>query len=630
MDTIVSRRTALRTAGIAGLAAAALAGGIPGARAHADEQAGAYMPGTYTASADGFHGPVTLSFTVGANAIEAIDVVESNESLTAGKVAIERMSQKVLETQSLGIDTVAGATISSMAFLTIAENCMEQAGADLKALTAPLPKEVSSEPTELDVDVAVVGAGLAGLSAAVSAVENGASVVVLEKLGLIGGNAAFSLGTFMICQVEENEPYHINDEDDSLDAAMGRWMGSQDNSGVESMYPDPERLKDQLVQSMFTVDWIKQHGATCEFSSPYDDGHMSCAQVHVPSDTSEGTEAAKLLQLFQNIVLDEGAQLLINTPATELVVDGNAVVGVKADSPAGPITVHAKNVILATGGFAANEKLVNEKLPMLEGLFYIGARGADGSGIEMAEKIGAAPYEDAWINPCWPAPTNAFYFANHYATAFQYQNSPLDDVEEGTYFRLMLDRDGNRFMNEGAYYPLVMITMANYDGAPYWTLYNGLEGKALEIMESGIPTGTVFKGDTLEEVAEAAGISAENLKAAAAEYDKAVEQGDDKQFGKDVKYLTEPIGETGPFFLMQTVVSCSDTLGGIKTNLRRQALDADGNPIPGLYAIGSTSNKSCYNRMLFSGSALTFCATDGRIAGAAAAGVQDTLVYPLA
>lgn len=192
----------------------------------------------------------------------------------------------------------------------------------------------------------------------------------------------------------------------------------------------------------------------------------------------------------------------------------------------------------------------------------------------------------------------------------------------------MVDGDGNRFMDEAGHYALQNVTLSNHAKPPYWSLYNGLQYQALDIAESGLDTGTVVKGDTLEEVAKAAGVDPANLQAAVDEYNKAVVTGVDDEFEKPVEYLTKPIAE-GPYYMIQIVVSGSDTLGGVKTNFKREVIDADGNPLPGLYAVGSMQNKWYYNRMYFSGSSLTFGVTDGRIAGAAAAGVADPVAYPV-
>lgn len=129
----------------------------------------------------------------------------------------------------------------------------------------------------------------------------------------------------------------------------------------------------------------------------------------------------------------------------------------------------------------------------------------------------------------------------------------------------------------------------------------------------------MVKGSTIEEVAQTAGVDPVNLQKSVDAYNAAREAGEDGEFGKSAEYLDKPIGE-GPYYMIQIIPACSDTLGGVKTNSSRQVLREDGSVIEGLYAVGAMSNKYYYNQLYFSGSALTFSSTDGRIAGAPCGG----------
>ena len=627
----MSRRTLLAAAGALGVATLA-AGRLGVARAENAAPAGqALTPGTYTASATGFHGPVTLAVTVDENSVTSVEVVESTETYDAGRIALERLCAEIVEAQSLGIDAVAGATLTSVAFFQAAEDCLSQAGADLSAWEQSVEKTRSETAEKVEADVVVVGSGIAGWSAAVAASQRGAKVVVLEKLGLEGGNAKFSLGTFMICQVPENKEFHIRDEDDTLEDAIARWEDYQAESGVDSPYPDYDRVASNLVQTMYTVDWLKSLGAEFEYASNYKDGKMSMAQVAIPGDDSDSTPVSKLMGLYKRTAVANGAELRINTPATGLIVEDGKVVGVRADGPEGELEIRAKSVILASGGFGASQDLISEQMPEAGDVTYVGARGANGDGIAMAKEVGAAPYEDGWVLPTPICPANTFFLSNERSFMFEEINPMFDDADsDTTYHRLVVDRDGNRFMNEAGHYAQQNVTLANLAIGPYWALYDNLDAEKAEVMESGLNTETVFKADTVEDVAQAADLDPDALAASVAAYNEACVAGVDKDYEKPAEYLDKPVGETGPYYLMQVVVSASDTLGGIKTNERREVLDEGGKAIEGLYAVGSTQNKVCYNRMYFSGSSLTFCATDGRIAGAAATGAADPLAYPLA
>ena len=574
--------------------------------------------GTYKATADGFGGPIEIEVTIADDAITEINVLSSSETLGIGEAALSQLPGEVIAAQSIGIDGLAGATFTSNAFFKMMEDALTQAGADVDAWKQPVEAEITDEEQLYECDVVVVGAGLSGLTAAASAQREGANVVALEKLAVTGGSAKASLGSFMICEVPENEGYHVTDEADTLDAALERWATSQANSVRESPYPDEDRLKSQLVDTMITVDWLTSFGATFTPKSPIAERGMAMLQGDV-ADAPEGRAAAKILNLLKETFIDNGGTLLLETPATGLIIDDNgAVIGVEAQSKQGPVKVYADSVILATGGFSQNPEMTAEMIPELHDLFTIASIGNTGDGIRMAIEAGAAPFEDAWVNPCWPSPSAEFYAANNNALVFQYSNSPLADVSEPTYNRLMVDANGKRFMNEAAHYSLQTLKIA-YGDAPYYSIYSGLTGTAAEIAESGLVSGAVFKADSIAELAEQLGLDAATLEETVARYDEICAAGEDVDFGKDVAYLDHPVGETGPFYAIKVVPACSDTLGGVKTNDDRQVLKEDGSVLEGLFAVGACSNKYYYNQSYFSGSALTFSATDGRIAGACAA-----------
>ena len=194
------------------------------------------------------------------------------------------------------------------------------------------------------------------------------------------------------------------------------------------------------------------------------------------------------------------------------------------------------------------------------------------------------------------------------------------DFSESSYHRLMVDMSDSRFLNEAEHYALQNIEFVKNDANwPFWAVYDGLNETAAAVAEDGLQTGTVVKGDTLEEAAKAAGIDPEAFIATVEKYNAICAKGEDDEFGKPASYLDKPIGSEGPYYLVQMVNSGADTLGGVKTSDNREVLREDGSIIDGLYAVGAMTNKYYYNQLYFSGSSLTFCTIDGRIAGQHAA-----------
>ena len=575
-----------------------------------------FTAGTYTGEAQGNNGPVVVTVVFDENSITDIKVIDHIETAGISNPAIERIPAAILESQSLAVDVVSGATHTSEAIIAAVEDCTIQAGADIQALKGSIETESEDTPVrQLECDIVVAGGGLSGLCATAAAAEMGANVICVEKLAMTGGSAQGSLGAFACCQVPENAEYHVTKEDtyESLDKALDTWIGLQEVSGVDSLYPDKERLSKAMVDSMVTIDWLTNYGAT--FEKYEDDAIHEIPMVQSVVPGTEGTTIYRLLAQMKDKAIENGAVILLETPARELIMDGDTIVGLIAEDAEGRLEIRAKKVILATGGFCDSEELLKEYIPAVREYHSFAMAGHTGDGLKMAVNAGAAVFEDAWVNPGWVAPSNAFFAVNRNASVFQEVMTPFD-FSESSYHRLMVDMTGKRFLNEAEHYAFQNIEFVKNDANwPFWAVYDNLNEVAAAVAEDGLQTGTVVKGDTLEAVAAAAGIDPDVFVATVAEYNSYCANGEDTQFGKPAAYLDKPIGDEGPYYMVQMVNSGADTLGGVKTDDNRQVLREDGSIIDGLYAVGAMSNKYYYNRLYFSGSSLTFSANDGRIAG---------------
>ena len=537
----------------------------------------AMTAGTYTATANSYGGPLSLAVTVSENAITGIEVIENFDTFSIGSIAIDTLPKEIIENQTMGVDTVTGASVTTNAIKSAVRDCLTQAGATAAQFSVPVVHEKSTEPKVLHTDIVVVGSGLSGTAAAMRAIDLGANVIMLEKLSITGGSAKNSLGTFMICEVDENEGYHLTEEKDTLDAAVARWMDYQSVSYRESIYPDIDRLKFQLVQSMFTIDWLIGQGATVIPYQGISDRGMAMVRLDVES-IPEGTRAGKLLTLLRDKCIDKGMELYTDTRATELIVENDKVIGVRAETKTGELNVYADSVILSTGGFSENPALLNRLIPELPEVSSYASVGNTGDGLLMAEAIGAALYEDQWIHNGRPRCSALMHSQSMYCDIFMQDASPIAGLDETTYRRLVVDGDGNRFMNEAQAYSSQDMAMFKLNNAPYWCLYTDLSEKAAEIAEQGIDCGEVIKGNSIREVAEKAGMNADTFEATVNRYKEIVAAGEDTDFGKKAEYLI-PISETGPYYLVHILPGCCDTLGGVVTDANQRVLREDGSII---------------------------------------------------
>lgn len=570
---------------------------------------------TYTATEQGFGGDVTVNMTIEDGKITEVTATGESETVGVGSVALEKLPEKIVDAQSVAVDGVTSATITSTALLNAARSCVEQAGMS-EQFTQKVEKAASDEVTRYDTDVVVVGGGLSGMAATVSAAQNGAKVMLLEKLPMTGGSAKSSKGSFMVAELPENG-FDVTGEGDTLDAALTRWKEKQDsNSRRESMYPDYDRLATMLVETGKTLTWMEDFGVEYTVGATIAEKGMLMLQANIDGD-EHMTMAGRILETFKNMAEQNGATVMTETAAHDLIVENGKVVGIRATGENGEIEVYADAVILACGGFLNNDEMVAEYLPEIYSVTSIACVGNTGDGFKMATDAGAALLEKQWINPCWIAPRKDFMAANSLASVFQDSSSPLE-VSESSYNRLGVNKEGKRYQNEAAQYAKQVLDLTYLGEQPYYALYDNLDETVTEIAESGLACGAVIKGETLEELAENAGFDADTFKATVARYNELCEKGVDEDFGKDASHM-KAYGDVGPYYLVEMTPAGSDTLGGVKTNDNFSALNADGEVIDGLYAVGSMCYGVYYNQYYFSGSALTFAATSGRLAGAHAA-----------
>ena len=319
------------------LASMLLLGSIGGAA-----MAEGMTPGTYEAAAQGFHGDVKLSVTVDAEKITAIDILEHSETEGIGAAALPKLVEAVLANQTIGVDSVAGATVTSEAFKAAMTDALTQAGADMDKMTAAVAAS-ELEDVQMDADVVVVGAGAAGLSAALKTAQNGHSVILLEKMGVIGGASAMAgSGTMATGSKWQKEDGYEDSAEKLIEDMMANGHQKNDRATVE--------LFANTIGEAF--DWlVGEDGAAVPYQRS---GKPS------RSYSGEGRGAGVCKNLAERLEA-AGGTLLTNTPATELVVENGAVVGVKAEGEGKAYTIRAKAVILASGGYGANDALVPDE-----------------------------------------------------------------------------------------------------------------------------------------------------------------------------------------------------------------------------------------------------------------------------
>ncbi len=597
------------------LTASALAGCGSTTEEASSDSAIQYTAGTYTSTVTGMH-EMTVTVTVSEDAITDIQV-EHEETAGVGAPVADSMPAEIVELQGLGIDTVTGATLTSNAIIDGVSDCLMQAGlteADIATLKEIKPEVAQEADVELTTDVLVIGAGGAGMAAAVTANQAGKEVVVLEKTTQMGGNTILSGGAFNA--VDEGSEEAIKNNDSVELHYTQTWEGG-DKQGDEALV---HTLTDNAYDG---VEWLESLGMEFQDGTFTVTGGM-WPRAHKPVEP-EGTGFFKTYQTYMDT--HEGITMMYETTATELIVEDGVVTGVIATGATGnTVTVHANNgVVLATGGFAPNVELRMEvlegsdKWPTLdESIPSTNAGGINGDGILMAQEIGAnlVQMENVQLLPLGDPNTGSL----------------SGNIEHAVESRIFVNKEGNRFVNEGGRRDdMTLGLFEQTDNTMYIvmdsdTYPNGTELNNFgESIEDLVNSGRAYKADTLEELAEQIGVPAENLVATVEEYNRHCIGGDlegqEDEFGRtlfsDVDGVNDGIND-GPFYAAVRVPTVHHTMGGVEIDTETQVYDTEGNVIPGLYAAGEVTG-GIHGTNRLGGNALTDTIVFGRIAGENAA-----------
>lgn len=326
------------------------------------------------------------------------------------------------------------------------------------------------------------------------------------------------------------------------------------------------------------------------------------SRIHFPkAEEGERVSGSILIEIIEEFLQNQGIDILTETPANELMTDeeGN-VVGVIARNNNGKVIIHAKKVILAAGGYAKNEELLEKFIPQAAGtseLSYASA-GSTGDGIIMAEEVGAALYEEQWV------------IGVGIDSKIPRTGIAMD------WTKVYVNGEGERFTNEQIHYAVATNELIEQDTT--WLIFDSGEVNVdlIAILESAMPTEEVVKANSFEVLSEAMGVPAEKLIKTMSTYNEGTKTGNDVM-GKEKEFLI-PV-EEAPYYALKVYPKTMGTFGGVKIDENCRVLREDGSIINNLYAGGETANKMIYNRVYMSGSSVQYALTSGRLAGEHAA-----------
>ena len=609
--------------------------------------ASAMTAGTYSATVNAMHGPMTVEVTVSEDKIEKVEVVSNVETPGLIDWPMREIPAAIVKNQSLAVDVVSGVTVSSRAILSAAKAALEQAGADMDALNEPLEKTVP-EDEELTADVIIVGGGGAGLAAAISATEQGASVILIEKMGFFGGNSIVAGGIYNCPDPDLQDYADITSSLDSLvEEALAEEPVDELHAQVQATVREQFEAYKQTDKHVFdsaewfalqtwnggdkvgslshllffaeraypTLEWLESMGM--EFADVI---NSASGSLYMRTHTSVMPNGTGYFKAFESTLATRGDLFtaLMNTEGKSLIMDGDKVVGVEAVARDGhKVTLHAnKGVILATGGFAGNVELrqqycESEKWPDLSAkVITTNMPGVTGDGIFMAQAAGAELINMDQIQ--------LLPYANPVTGA-------TSDITLTYSASMYINKNGERFVREdGRRDEMSLAIIAQPDGLMY-TLFSAdavpdpatgktLGDKTVAYYLDNHLAGYV-QAETLAELAETLGMDPAVLQKTVDDFNSYVAGEAEDPYGR-VTFTKQLV--TSPWYAYPRKPAAHHTMGGVNVDTDTHALRADGSIIEGLYCAGEiTGNLHGANRL--GGNAIVDFCVFGRVAGENAA-----------
>ena len=594
------------------------------------------VSGSFTGTAKGM-GEVSVTLTLTDNVITDCTAKGDEETPGIGSVVIEQFPGEVVEGNTINLDSISGATITSNAFMEAAKAALTEAGLNPDDYMAKADKTANGETVSYDADVVVIGAGGAGMTAAMAAADAGQKVVILESQAMVGGNSARATGGMNAAKTvyqDENEfdqaagvektlataaeKYADNETITALAKTVSeQWAAYQANptgyfDSVELMeldtmvggkgINDPKLVETLCEGTADAIDWLDENGITLHNVSSF--GGASVKRIHRPVN-EEGkvvSVGAYMIPLLQENCEKRGIDIVLNTTVDTILTDANgAAVGVSGtDKDGNTVVVNAKSVILATGGFGANLDMVTQYKPELAGFMTTNAAGAQGQGIEMATAIGAGTVDmdQIQIHPTVEANTAAL-------------------ITEGLRGdgAILVNANGERFVDEVGTRDVVSAAEIAQPGSYSWLIVDQAMADASSVIQGYIKKGYTKTGATYEELAKELDVDPAAFANTMETWNGYVEAKNDPDFGRTS--FANPLNN-GPYYAIKVTAGVHHTMGGVTINSATEVLKEDGTVIPGLFAAGEvTGGVHGANRL--GGTAVADFVVFGRIAGESAA-----------
>ncbi|MCA0384782.1 MAG: flavocytochrome c [Firmicutes bacterium] len=540
--------------------------------------------GTFIGEADGKNGPIKVEVTIEKGEITGIEIIENHES-DFTKTTFDEILATIIAQNTADVDVITGATMTSEAIISAVSDALSKSGITLVAKQANAENTVF---TDTEADIVIIGAGGAGLTAAIEATKKGAKVIVVEKNSFMGGNTNYATGGMNAANTK------LQAEKGVVDSAE---LFYEDTLKGGHNLNDPVLLKKLTEESSNAIDWLTEIGASLTKLSR--SGGQSVDRTHTTADGSP--IGSYLMSVFEKNIVDLGIEVRLNTKATEIIAKDNQAAGIVVETNDGQTySIHAKAVIIASGGFGANQELVVQYKPELEGFGTTNHPGATGDAFYMLDalKVATVDMEQIQTHP----------------TVVPVKNEMITEGVRGE-GALLVNREAVRFINELETRDVVSKAILAQEGkTAFLILDSGVEERLASVSKYK-KMGLLTEGATIAELAEKLGLDPVVLEETVTSYNTYFKNQNDEEFGRRV--LAGEIAK-GPFYAVEVAPAIHHTMGGIKINDQAQVLNTSSEVVPGLFAAGEVTG-GIHGGNRIGGNAVADIVVFGRIAGSSAA-----------
>ncbi len=593
---------------------------------------------TGSETTQGYGGDVTVNVTLKDGALTDIEIIGDGETQGIGSKIVDEWPEAFVDAGGI-VDTYAGATFAGItrnAVIDATRKALENAGVNPDDYMREAENEEAQDVT-YDCDIVVVGAGGAGMVAALTAADAGSNVIIVESQPAVGGNSVKATGGMNAAKtvyqdnnefaesagvektLKSAEQYADNEAVSALAATVkAQWdayqaspegyFDSTDLFALDTMIGgkglnNPDLVRTLVDNTSPAIDWLSSIGINLNNVAAF--GGASVKRIHRPVN-EEGkvvSVGAYTIPLLENAVQNnELITLLTDTTAVHLLTNAEgAVCGIEAKGKNGnTVTVNAKAVILASGGFGANLEMVEQYAPQLKGFMTTNAAGIQGQGIQMAVELGAATVDmdQIQIHPTVQADTASL-------------------ITEGLRGdgAILINANGERFTDEVGTRDVVSAAEIAQPGSFSWLVVDQKMVDASSVIQGYIKRGLMLQGNSYEELAAALAIPEDAFAASMEKWNACVAEKNDPDFGRTS--FANPL-DTAPYYAVKVTAGIHHTMGGLKIDTETHVLNTDNQIIPGLFAAGEvTGGVHGANRL--GGNAVADFVVFGRIAGEQAA-----------